>query len=130
MSPVKTSHIGSPERQNRERYRRPSKTSGTPHVNRLVTFPPCRSHRGKDVEKQTHHQGDTGAQESAVFWEPWGAPLLPKNRVCILIHPKQFGPFPKRQILPFPDEEILSGYEEDVSSIRDGFSAWVTPRTL
>ena len=61
--------------------------------------------------------------ESAVFWEPLGAPLLPKNRVCNFIHPKQFGPLPKRLILSYPDEEILSGYEEDVSSIRNGFSA-------
>ena len=28
-------------------------------------------------------------------------------------------------VLPYPDEEILSGCEEDVSSIQDGFSAWV-----
>ena len=27
--------------------------------------------------------------------------------------------------MPYPDEEIPSGYEEDVSSIRDGFSVWV-----
>ena len=70
---------------------------------------------------ETH--GDSG---NAVFWEPLGVPLLPKNRVCNFIHPKQFGPFPKRLVLPYPDEEILSGYEEAVSSIRDGFSAWVT----
>ena len=37
----------------------------------------------------------------------------------------QFGIFPKRLSLPYPDEEILSGYEEDFSSIQDGFSAWV-----
>ena len=37
----------------------------------------------------------------------------------------QFGIIPERLSLPYPDEEILSGYEEDFSSIRDGFSAWV-----
>ena len=37
----------------------------------------------------------------------------------------QAGLFPKRLALPYADEEILSGYEEDVSSIRDGFSARV-----
>ena len=40
-------------------------------------------------------------------------------------HPAQFGILPKRLSLQYPDAEILSGYEEDVSSIRDGFSAWV-----
>ena len=33
--------------------------------------------------------------------------------------------FPKRVTLPCPHEEILSGYEEDVSPIRDSFSAWL-----
>ena len=34
--------------------------------------------------------------------------------------------------MPFPYSEILSGYEEDVSSIRDGFTAWVKydPETI
>ena len=32
---------------------------------------------------------------------------------------------PKRLPLPHPDDEILSGYEEDVSSIQDGFTAGV-----
>ena len=34
-------------------------------------------------------------------------------------------PFQKRLELPVPDEEILSGYEEDVSFIRDRFTTWV-----
>ena len=38
---------------------------------------------------------------------------------------KQHSPFPERLKLPYPDEEILSGYEEDVSFIRDGFTVWV-----
>ena len=41
------------------------------------------------------------------------------------IHPVQCGIFPNRLLLPHPDDEILSGYEEDVSSIRDGCTAWV-----
>ena len=32
---------------------------------------------------------------------------------------------PKRLPLPHPDDEILSGHEEDVSSIQDGYTAWV-----
>ena len=48
------------------------------------------------------------------------------------IHPKQFGTFPKRFALPYSYEEILTGCEEGVSSIRDGFSAWVKadPETI
>ena len=45
--------------------------------------------------------------------------------VCNCNHPKQFGPFPERLVLQHPDEEILSEFEEDVLSIRDGFSGWV-----
>ena len=39
--------------------------------------------------------------------------------------PKQHGALPRRIVLPYPYSEILSGYEEDVSSIRDGLTAWV-----
>ena len=100
--------------------------------------PPCDVPSFSKSSRQAFGKSDapswkyTGTQESAVFWEPWSAPLLPENRVCNFIRQKQFGPFPKRLILPYPDEEILSGCEEDVSSVRDGFSAWVkrTPRTL
>ena len=74
----------------------------------------------------------TETRESAVFWEPLGAPVPPKTRVRNFAHPVQFGIFPKRLSLLYPDEEILSGYEEDVLSIRDGFSAWVKadPETI
>ena len=52
--------------------------------------------------------------------------------LAIFIHPKQFGAFPRSLVLPYSYEEILSGYEEDVSSIRDGFTAWVKadPETI
>ena len=55
-----------------------------------------------------------------------------KTRVRNIIHTIQFGIFSKRLSLPSPDAEIVSGYEEDVSSIRDGFSAWVKsdPETI
>ena len=32
---------------------------------------------------------------------------------------------PNRLLLPHPDDEMLSGSEEDVSSIRDGYTVWV-----
>ena len=41
-------------------------------------------------------------QESAVFWEPLGAPLLPKTRVRNFIHPKQLGIFSQTTILAVP----------------------------
>ena len=48
------------------------------------------------------------------------------------IHPEQYGAFPRRIVLPYPYSEILSRYEEDVSSIRDDFTAWVKsdPETI
>ena len=67
----------------------------------------------------------SGTQGTSAFWEPLGAPLPPKKRVCNYVHPKQHSPFPDRLRLPYPDEEILSRYEEDVSFIRDGFTAWL-----
>ena len=41
------------------------------------------------------------------------------------IHPKQHGAFLRMNFLPYPYSEILSGFEEDLSSTRDGFTAWV-----
>ena len=38
---------------------------------------------------------------------------------------KQHGSFSERLKLPNSDEEIFSGYEEDVSFIRECFTAWV-----
>ena len=126
MHPVKTSHTGSPELPYQKNCSRPRKTSGTPHVDCLVTVPPCRSYRGKHLENQTHHHWNTsGLRKRQYVWEPLGAPLQTKNRIRNFIHPKQCGIFPKRLTLPYRDEEISSGCEEDVSSIRDGFSAWV-----
>ena len=71
----------------------------------------------------------TGTQECTVSWGFLGAQPRSKARVRYFIHPKQFGTFPKRFALPYSFEEILTGYEEDVSSIRDGFSAWVKADT-
>ena len=41
-----------------------------------------------------------------------------------VVHPAQYGIVPERITSPRPDDEILSGYDEDVSSIRDGFAIW------
>ena len=85
-----------------------------------------------DTKVPTKLWKHTETRERAVFCEPWGVPVPSTTRVRNFFHPKQFGIFPKRLSLPYPDEEILSGYEEDVSSIRDGFSPWVKadPETI
>ena len=68
----------------------------------------------------------TEAQESApLIVEPLDMPTSSTSRGRNAIRPVQFGIFTKRLLLPHPDDEILSGYDEDVSSIRDGYTAWV-----
>ena len=67
----------------------------------------------------------SGTLGTSPFWETSGAPLLLPKRVYNFSHPKQHGLFPDRLKLSYPDEEILAGYEEDVSLIRDTFTAWV-----
>ena len=41
-----------------------------------------------------------------------------------VIHPVQYGITPKRLLSPHSVDKILSGIDEDVSSIRDGYTAW------
>ena len=41
-----------------------------------------------------------------------------------VVHPVQYGIVPERIALPRPHDEILSGYDEDVSSIRDVKTVW------
>ena len=57
-----------------------------------------------------------------------GSPDVPapsKPLVLEIVHPVQYGITPKRQLLPRSDTEILSYIDDDISSIRDGFSVWV-----
>ena len=70
--------------------------------------------------------------ESTVSWGSLRAQPPSKARTRHFIHPRQFGTFPKRLALPYSYEGVLSCYEEDVSSTRDGFSAWdkTDPETL
>ena len=64
------------------------------------------------------------SQESTpMMGEPLDTPASSTSRVRDAIHPVQFGIFPTRFLLPHPDDEILSGFEEDVSSIRDGYTS-------
>ena len=58
-------------------------------------------------------------QEGTLIVEPLSTAASSKTRVRDFIHPVQFDIFPKRLPLPYP---VL---EEDVSSVRDGYTAWV-----
>ena len=114
----------SPAAPDLQNYRTGKVTRATPRVSNLVTPPLYRTLHDKQLKNQTHHHGNFwGVKRSAAFGEPLGAPPLPKKRVCKI--PTAILDFPERLVLPYPDEEMLSGYEEDVSSIRDGLSALV-----
>ena len=67
----------------------------------------------------------TGTQGTTALWMIPGAPLRHQKFVKSCIHPQQYGPFPGRLKLPYSDDDIWSGYEEDLSSVRDTFTAWV-----
>ena len=87
--------------------------------------------------ERTSTRGEAGGTFDVSSWKfkgterstlPWGslwAQPPSKARARQFVHPRQVGTFPKRLALPYPSDEILSGHEEDVSSIRDGFTAWV-----
>ena len=64
-----------------------------------------------------------GISEGAAILERSRSPLFPFEAIW---HVSQ------KISTAVPYEEILSGYEEDVSSIQDGFSAWVKtdPETI
>ena len=56
---------------------------------------------------------------------PPDEPLTLKPYVPEIIHNIQYRPPPQRLHLHRSDNEILTNFDEDVSSIRDGFTAWV-----
>ena len=67
--------------------------------------------------------GDSGKR--CIFGNHWAHHSSSEPRLQFYV-PKTIRPFSRTiNILPYPGEEILPGFEEDVSSIRDGFSAWV-----
>ena len=82
--------------------------------------------RGKQLENPTSLLGCSRAPRvPRPFRNHWrGTIASPETRVQ-LCSPKAHSPFPDRLRLPYPDEEILSRHEEDVSFIRDGFTAWL-----
>ena len=68
-------------------------------------------------------QSDESAAVNPVALEPLDEQAPSKPNVLEVVHAVQYGITPKRPPLPCSDAEILSGIDEDVSSIRDGFTA-------
>ena len=89
----RASHTGTPELLIRKSYRRPRKTSGTPHVNRLVTFPPWRRHDGKHLDNQTHHHGK-GLNKAQYFGNHWARHCSRKTVSVILFIRSSWAFFP------------------------------------
>ena len=56
---------------------------------------------------------------------PPDEPAASKPAVPEIVHLIQHGTAPKRLLLPHSDTEILSHTDDDISPIRDGYTAWV-----
>ena len=131
-----TGHDRSPELQHLKEYRQLRTTCGVPlaSYHLLVAGLLRRKRLGNLLVIQMCQQSSGSIQKLKkvqYFGNP-GVHQCLRKPVFAFSRPVQFGIFPKRLSLPYPDEEILSGYKEDVSSIRDGFSAWVKsdPETI
>ena len=58
--------------------------------------------------------------------EPPDEPVTLKPVIPEVIHPIQYGSTPQRLLLSRSDIEILALFNDDTSSIRDDYTAWVT----
>ena len=94
-------------------------------LSRMGKFGTPHRHRDPNGKQLENLMRILGSSRYLAFWENSEAPLPPPRRRCNLIHPEQLSPLPERLKLPYPDGEILSGYEEDVSFIRDRCTTWV-----
>ena len=56
---------------------------------------------------------------------PSNGPATLKPAVPEIIHPIQHATAPQRLLLPHSDTEILTHLNDDISSIRDGYTGWV-----
>ena len=65
-----------------------------------------------------------GRQARRWLLSHWTCPAPSERVVPEVTHPVQCGILPIRLPLPRPDDQILSGYNEDVSSKRDGYTPW------
>ena len=133
MYPEKASRARPPQPQRLMEYRKPRRTNVALHANRIVAVILCRNHRVKQLVRLTHHHGSTQVPKEARYHGYLQGLSRPqKLALANLSTQGKSAIFPDKLALPYPFDEILSGHEEDVSSIRDGFSAWVKtdPETL
>ena len=92
----------------------------------VAMVPRCLCHPGNHFQVPVRRGESTEPPEDTpVDVESLDTPAPSTSCLHESVHPVQFGIMPKRLPLPHPDDEILSGHEEDVSSIQDGYTAWV-----
>ena len=85
-----------------------------------------RMHQRALVFFRTHvfKQPNELAAHKPLVIEPQDEPAPSKPIEPEVVHAVLFGIRPTRLLLPHSDDKIFSGTDEDVSSIRDGFTAW------
>ena len=88
---------------------------------------------GLPFTPQTSRQPQTNASTAQMSWafrlhvqEPPNEPVTLKPAIPEVIHPIQPGSTPQRPLLPRSDIEILTLFDDDISSIRDDHTLWVT----
>ena len=96
----------------------------TVHRQHHQSFHPLRSHLGSPVQTQRRHRvlGPFGPHVPG----PPNEPVTLKPAILEVIHPIQYGSAPQRPLLPRSDIGILILFIDDISSIRDDFTVWVT----
>ena len=103
------------------------------HANCIVAIVPCPCLRGKRLVLLTHHHGSTTqVPRRTLYHRISGSSAALENSRSPLYPSEEIWRFSQKDSPAVPYGEILSGYEEDVSSIRDGFTAWVKsdPETI
>ena len=70
-------------------------------------------------------QPDEPAAAKPMFLGPPDVPAPSEPIVPEIVHPVQCGITPKRPLLRHSDTDILSYIDEEISSIRNGYTAWV-----
>ena len=125
---VRTIYKRVPAPQNQRSYGSPGAMTSISSMSCLGTLGKThhyQSLRGKQLENPTRQPETLGHQGTSAFGKNRRHHCLTKNACAIIFSQTKHGPSPERLRLPYSDEEILSGYEEDISFTRDGFTAWV-----
>ena len=85
----------------------------------------CQNHRVKQLVHLTHHHGSTQVPKESLYRGDLWELSRPRKLALAILSTQDNLALPKGLALPYSYDEILSGYEGDVPSIRDGFSALV-----